>query len=112
MYTKTPDILAIPSKLRGEVLSKADLDLLKEKTLTLLTEVGMHFPSRQALEIFSDHGADVDLEKEIVKIPPELVLKAMSSAPNSFVLGGVKRGLTCTWTAPIPICLPMARVCM
>ncbi len=88
MYTKTPDILAIPSILRGEVLSKADLELLKEKTLTLLTEVGMHFPSRQALEIFSDHGADVDLKNEMVKIPPELVLKAMSTAPASFVLGG------------------------
>jgi len=88
LYTKTPDVLAIPSILCGEVLSKADLELLKDKTLTLLTEVGMHFPSRQALEIFSDHGADVDLKNEIVKIPPELVLKAMSTAPASFVLGG------------------------
>jgi trimethylamine--corrinoid protein Co-methyltransferase len=88
LYTKTPDILAIPSILRGEVLSKKDLELLKEKTLTLLAEVGMHFPSSKALEIFSDHGAQVDFENEIVKISPELVLKAMSTAPPSFVLGG------------------------
>jgi len=88
LYTRTPDILAIPSILRGEVLSKVDLELLKEKTLILLAEVGMHFPSRKALDIFADHGAEVDLENEIVKIPPELVLKAMSTAPQSFVLGG------------------------
>ncbi len=88
MYTKTPDILAIPSILRGEVLTKAELELLKEKTLFLLAEIGMHFPSKQALEIFADHGAEVDLENEIVRIPTELVLKAMAMAPQSFVLGG------------------------
>ena len=42
----------------------------------------------KALTIFADHGAEVDWEAEIVRIPPELVKKAMSTAPRSFVLGG------------------------
>lgn len=88
MYTKTPDILAIPSAMKGEILTPGELNELKEKTLFVLEEIGVQFPSREALEIFSDHGAQVDLENEIVKIPSELVLKAMSSAPSSFILGG------------------------
>ena len=88
MYSKTPDILSIPTTLKSEVLTQAELNVLKEKTLYLLAEVGVHFPSKKALEIFSDNGAQVDHESEIVQIPPDLVLKAMSTAPRSFVLGG------------------------
>jgi len=56
--------------------------------LHLLDEVGIHFPSPTALEIFASHGARVDFENEIVRISPDLVEKAMSTAPRSFVLGG------------------------
>jgi len=88
VFSTTPDILSIPTALRGEVLSQSDLEVIKEKTLYLLADVGIHFPSSKALRIFADHGAIVDLETEIVKIPPDLVLKAMATAPNSFILGG------------------------
>jgi trimethylamine--corrinoid protein Co-methyltransferase len=40
------------------------------------------------LEAFSDHGARVDWESQTVRIPAELVLRAMSSAPRSFTLAG------------------------
>lgn len=88
MYSNTPDILSISSPFKGEVLTKAELQILKEKTLYLMSEMGVHFPSTKALKIFSDHGAQVDMEAEIVHIPPDLVKKAMSTAPRSFVLGG------------------------
>jgi trimethylamine--corrinoid protein Co-methyltransferase len=88
LFTKTPDIISIPSRLRGEFLSQSDLKAIKEKTLYLLAEIGIHFPSSKALQIFSENGAQVDLDTEVVKIPPELVLKAMSTAPSSFILGG------------------------
>ncbi len=88
MISKTPDIIPVSSPFKSEVLTQTELETLKGKTLKLLDEVGVHFPSRKALEIFSDHGARVDMETEIVQIPPDLVEKAMSSAPRSFVLGG------------------------
>ena len=83
MFSKTPDIISIPATFRREILKKAELSLLKDKTLMLLEDVGVHFPSRKALEILSDHGADVDLESEVVRFPADLVKKALSSAPNS-----------------------------
>jgi len=88
LYSNTPDILSISSPFKGEVLTKAELQILKEKTLYLMSEMGVHFPSTKALKIFSDNGAQVDMEAEIVRIPPDLVKKAMSTAPRAFVLGG------------------------
>jgi trimethylamine--corrinoid protein Co-methyltransferase len=91
MYSKTPDILAYPSKIKHAVLSKSQLDALKVGTLALLKDVGVRFPSQKALEIFADHGAEVDWDTEIVRISPDLVEKALSTAPRSFVLGGRER---------------------
>jgi trimethylamine--corrinoid protein Co-methyltransferase len=88
MHTETPDLLYFDTKHAKPYLSEEQLKILQEGTLHLLEEVGVLFPSRRALEIFSDNGAKVDMETQIVRIPPDLVLKAMSTAPRSFTLGG------------------------
>jgi len=88
MCSKTPDIIPFTSPFKAELLTQAQLETLQGGTLRLLDEVGVHFPSQRALEIFADHGAQVDWETESVRIPPDLVRKAMSTAPRSFVLGG------------------------
>jgi trimethylamine--corrinoid protein Co-methyltransferase len=88
MCSETPDIIPFPTSFKSELLTQAALETLKRGTVRLLDEVGVHFPSRRALEIFADHGAKVDMETEIVRIPPDLVQKAVSTAPRSFVLGG------------------------
>lgn len=88
MCSETPAIIPFPTSFKSELLTQAELETLKGGTLRLLDEVGVHFPSRRALEIFADHGAKVDMDTEIVRIPPDLVQEAMSTAPRSFVLGG------------------------
>jgi trimethylamine--corrinoid protein Co-methyltransferase len=88
MYSQTPDILFFPSKINREVLSQSQLDTLKAGTFRVMEDIGVRFPSENALKIFADNGADVDWDTKIVKLSPDLVEKAMSSAPRSFVLGG------------------------
>lgn len=88
MYSETPDIIPFSSPIKFEVLSRAQIEVLKQGTLKLLTDVGVRFPSHTALEIFSDHGAEIDWEKQIVRIQPDLVEGALSTAPRSFVLAG------------------------
>lgn len=88
MVSKTPDIVPFVSPIKAEVLTQAELETVKGKTLQLLSEVGVHFPSSKALEIFAEHGAHVDRASEVVRLPQDLVKKAMSSAPRSFILGG------------------------
>ncbi len=88
MHSETQDIIPFTSPFRKELLSPEQLESLKNGTLYLLEEVGVQFPSQKALDIFADHGAHVDMEKQIVRIPPDLVKKAMSFAPRAFVLAG------------------------
>lgn len=88
MYSETPDIVGFPVSKEEKFLTREQLNTLKNGTLQVLDEVGVRFPSRRALEIFEAHGARVDWKTEVVRIPPGLVEKAMSTAPRSFVLGG------------------------
>jgi trimethylamine--corrinoid protein Co-methyltransferase len=88
MYSVTPEILPFRSPMRQRLLTMSEVQSLQEGTLWLLGEVGVHFPSETALHIFADHGAAVDFETQIVRLPPDLVRRAMSRAPSQFVLGG------------------------
>ena len=88
MYTETPDIISISSHHKLEVLNTTELEMLNNGTLRLLSDIGVYFPSKKALTIFAEHGAKVEWDNQIVKISPELVEKAMATAPRSFVLGG------------------------
>lgn len=88
MSSHTPDILSFSTELKLQLFSAPQLEKLKNGTIQLLAEVGVHFPSTRALEAFADHGARVDFETEIVRIPPNLVEKGMSTAPRTIILAG------------------------
>lgn len=88
MYSTTPDIISFPSTYRQGLLSKKQIDCLKNSTKRLLEEIGIRFPSKNALEIFSDHGASVNMETQIVRIPADLVENAMAKAPRTVLLAG------------------------
>lgn len=88
MYTETPTNVAIRSPFTKTTLTQEQLNSLRKGTFYLLEEVGIQFPSSKALEIFADHGAKVDKGKSIVRIPRDLVERAMSHAPRSFILAG------------------------
>ncbi|MES0360930.1 MAG: trimethylamine methyltransferase family protein, partial [Anaerolineales bacterium] len=88
MHSNTPDIKSFAAPIKYEVLTEDQINALKKATLHLISEVGIRFPSQIALQTFSDHGAQVDWESEIVRISPELVHRALSTAPRSFILGG------------------------
>jgi len=68
-------------------LEDAQLDQLQEATLKILENTGVKFPSEKALKIFAEQGAEVDFDSQIVNIPRNLVLKAMSTVPRYFTLG-------------------------
>ena len=87
-YSRTPDIISISSHHKIEILSSSEIDNLRKGTYQLLAEVGVSYPSKKALTIFADHGAEVDWDTNIVRISPDLVKKAMATAPRNIVLGG------------------------
>jgi trimethylamine--corrinoid protein Co-methyltransferase len=72
---------------RVRFLNDEQLDAIQKATLQILEQVGVKFPSEKALAIFADHGAHVDHQTQIVRIPRELVFQAMATVPRYFQLG-------------------------
>ncbi len=90
------NIKPIQPKVRVNVLSAEQVAEIRAATLHVLEMVGVHFPSERALRIFTEHGADVDFEKQIVRLSPNLVREAMSHAPRTYTLSGRAEGMDLT----------------
>jgi len=83
----TPPLQPIIPAYHLRILDEAQSRQLKSATLEVLAEIGVHCPSQPALSIYAEHGANVDFGKEIVRIPADVVLQAMSCAPRFYVMG-------------------------
>jgi trimethylamine--corrinoid protein Co-methyltransferase len=81
-------IQPINTNIHLQVLNPEQLEQIRAATLYVLEKVGVRFPSKKALEIFVEHGAEVDQETMVVRMPPEFVLTAINKAPRSFTLSG------------------------
>lgn len=86
-YDETPELKPVVPSYHVEILSDEQLERLKGATLEILEETGIHCPSPKALSIYEEHGAEVDRETETVKLPPDVVLDAMSHAPRFYTMG-------------------------
>ncbi len=82
-----PPLEPIRSPYRVRFLGDDQLDQLQAATLRILEEVGVKFPSPMALEILAGHGAKVDMASQVVRFPPDLVRRALSTAPRYFTMG-------------------------
>src|SRR4249919_3649 len=67
-----------------EILSRDQVGHLHEAALQLLAEQGIRVLLPEARAYFRDAGAKVDEESELVTLEPELVGRAIASAPSSF----------------------------
>ncbi len=87
MHSETPQLQPIVPSYHLCILDDEQVDQLKSATLRILEETGIHCPSEKALAIYAEHGARVDFESQIVKLPPDVVLEAMSHAPRYYTMG-------------------------
>lgn len=79
--------IMVKPEMRIQTLSQGDLEQLHQATLTVLGETGVRFPSQRALDIFAEAGADVDVAREVVKIPPDLLLSTLEKVPRNITMG-------------------------
>jgi trimethylamine--corrinoid protein Co-methyltransferase len=87
-----PEILPVEPKLHLDALSAEQLEAIQTATLNVMADVGVRFPSERALHTFAEHGAEVDFERQVVRLPPDLVREAMGFAPRTYVLSGRAEG--------------------
>ena len=73
-------------KLRLEILTPQEVKKIHDATLWIIENVGVRFPSKRALEIWADHGAEVDTKKMVVRAKAELIEKALKTCPPTYAL--------------------------
>lgn len=88
MYSETPPIDPIVPAYHIRILSDEQLEQFKSGTFEILGKTGFHCPSEQALNIYAEHGGEVDFEAQIVKLSPDVILEALSQAPRYYTMGG------------------------
>lgn len=88
MESETPNLQPIVPAYHVNILEDEQLDQLQAATLEILEQVGIHCPSEKALQIYAEHGGRVDFSRQVVKLPPEIVMEAMSHAPRFYTMGG------------------------
>jgi trimethylamine---corrinoid protein Co-methyltransferase len=71
-----------------EILAADDVARIHEASLDVLADVGVMFHSQRALDVLEAHGATVDRETTVAKIPAAAVDEALASLPRRFVMGG------------------------
>jgi trimethylamine--corrinoid protein Co-methyltransferase len=87
MLSETPQLNPIVPKYRLQILSDEQLNQIQTATLEILEGVGIFCPSKNALSIYAEHGAQVDFETQIVQLSSSVVMDAMSHAPRFYTLG-------------------------
>ena len=78
--------IAFPPERQVRLLRDAELKILDSGVRAILSDVGVKFPLPLALDLFEKAGATVDRATEIVKIPSELLDKALNLAPKAYTM--------------------------
>lgn len=73
-------------RLGLNILSPEDVQHLHTATLDVIESVGVKFPSTKALDLWEAHGATVDRDTMIVKVPGHVVEEALKQAPPAYTL--------------------------
>jgi len=74
-------------RFHSTLLTASEKEQIHNETLRVLQETGVRFHSRKALTLLEKNGARVDYDRKTAFLPHELVMHALSTAPNSFTLG-------------------------
>ena len=75
-----------------KIITDAEVEHIHETSLAILEEVGVQFPNRQVLELFRAAGAPVDFERQVVKMPADLVEAALANLPKDFSMAPADAG--------------------
>jgi len=76
---------------RLTVLSESDIQAVQNASLEILSDVGVRVPHKDMLDRLSDVGANVDFSRQTVRLPTDIVSKALAQAGKRHILYGRDR---------------------
>jgi len=71
-----------------QILSEKDLEAIHNATLTLMSDFGVKVSGKEAGEIYSRAGCQIDEATGLIRFPKELVNDAIMKAPSSYFMCG------------------------
>jgi trimethylamine--corrinoid protein Co-methyltransferase len=80
-------------KVHLDILSEAEVRQIHTATLEVMESVGVRFPSLKALDILEAHGAKVDRQTMVAKIPGQIVEEYLAKAPPTYTLAAIDPAL-------------------
>lgn len=80
-------------KVHLDILSEVDVRRIHTATLDVMESVGVKFPSHKALDILEAHGATVDRQRMVAKIPGQIVEEYLAKAPPTYTLAALDPAL-------------------
>jgi trimethylamine--corrinoid protein Co-methyltransferase len=69
-------------------MNQAEEDLIHDKSVECLKEIGVRVDSESVLELLENRGASVDYENHIAKITEKMINEALEAAPKKIILYG------------------------
>jgi trimethylamine--corrinoid protein Co-methyltransferase len=73
-------------KLNLDILSPEEILRIHTASLDVIETCGIRFPSKRALDLWEAHGALVDRNSSIVKVPGHIIEEALKLAPPKYDL--------------------------
>ncbi|MFZ0534696.1 MAG: trimethylamine methyltransferase family protein [Anaerolineales bacterium] len=73
-------------KLSLDILSPEEIQRIHTASLDVINTTGIRFPSTRALDIWEAHGAQVDRNTSVVKVPGHIIEEALKLAPPKYIL--------------------------
>lgn len=74
--------------MKTEVLTQDQIERLSRASLDILQRVGVLVPHEEILRRFAGAGATVDYASQLVRLPPDLVLRLVDGATKQFAIYG------------------------
>ncbi len=71
-----------------ELLSRDEIEKIHQTSLEILQEIGIKMENDSLLNMLAEAGAEVDYDRQIVRISPAMVEEALEKAPSKVVLYG------------------------
>jgi trimethylamine--corrinoid protein Co-methyltransferase len=73
-------------RLSLNILDPEQVERIHSATLEVIERTGVRFPSRKALDIWEAHGATVDRDTMIVRVPGHVIEDALAQCPPTYSL--------------------------
>ncbi len=71
----------------GTILKDEDIKIIHQNSIEILEDVGVRIDHNSVLQRLADSGCSVDFDKNIAKIPEELINKCLSLCPSTIKIG-------------------------